>query len=102
MDPQAQFCHNSDRPARGRLGPGNIRIPSRTARRHRCTTCGHTFSATRDTPSYRLKKSVDLVTIVITLLGHGCPVQVVFCPSAAGRPSTPPPPSSTASSPWPH
>jgi hypothetical protein len=35
------------------------------------------IAATRDTPFYRLKKSVDLVTIVITRLCHGCPVQAI-------------------------
>src|SRR4051812_24927530 len=77
MGPHAQFCHNPDCTARGQRGPGNIRIHSRTERRYRCTTCGQTFAATRDTPFYRLKRSVDLVTIVITLLCHGCPVKAI-------------------------
>src|SRR3954449_1206179 len=77
MDPLAQFCHNPHCPARGQLGLGNIRVHSRKERRYRCTTCGRTFAATRDTPYYRLKKSVDLVTIVVTLLCHGCPVQAI-------------------------
>ena len=74
---RAQFCHNPDCPARGQLGLGNIRVHSRKERRYRCTTCGRTFAATRDTPFYRLKKSADLVTIVITLLCHGCPLQAI-------------------------
>jgi transposase-like protein len=77
MDPQARFCHNADCPARGQAGFGNIRIHSRTERRYRWTTCGRTFAATRDTPFYRLKKPVDLVTIVVTLLCHGRPVQAI-------------------------
>src|SRR3954471_19566498 len=77
MDPLAQFCHNPDCPARGQLGSGNIRIHSRKERRYLCSTCGRTFAATRDTPFYRLKKSLDLVTIVVTLLCHGGPVQAV-------------------------
>src|SRR3954471_1062451 len=77
MDPLAQFCHNPDCPARGQPGSGNIRIHSRKERRHLCSTCGRTFAATRDTPFYRLKKSLDLVTIVVTPLCHGCPVQAV-------------------------
>jgi transposase-like protein len=77
MDPQSQFCHNPDCTARGQLGLGNIRVHGRKARRYRCTTCGGTFAATRDTPFFRLKKSADLVTLVITLLCHGCPVQAI-------------------------
>jgi transposase-like protein len=77
MDPQARFCHNADCPARGQAGLGNIRIHSRAERRYRCTTCGRTFAETRDTPFYRLKKTGDLVTIVLTLLGHGCPLQAI-------------------------
>jgi transposase-like protein len=77
MDPQAQFCHNPDCPARGQPGRGNIHIHSRKEQRDRCTTCGRTFVATRDPPSYRLKKATDLVTIVLTLLCHGCPLQAI-------------------------
>ena len=77
MDPQSQFCHNPGCTARGQLGLGNISVHSRKQRRYRCSTCGRTFAATRDTPFYRLKKSLDLVTIVVTLLCHGCPVQAV-------------------------
>src|SRR3954470_6846857 len=77
MDPRDQFCHNPDCVARGQLGLGNIRVHGLKERRYRCTACGRTFAATRDTPFYRLKKSADLVTIVITLLCHGCPVQAI-------------------------
>jgi transposase-like protein len=77
MDPQAQFGPNPGCIARGKLSLGNIRVPSRNRRRYRGTTRGQTFAATRDTPYYRLKKSVDLVTIVITLLCHGCPLQAI-------------------------
>ncbi|MBV8127425.1 MAG: IS1 family transposase [Planctomycetaceae bacterium] len=77
MDPQVQFCHNSDCPARGQTGLGNIRIHSRKKRRYRCTACNRTFAATCDTPFYRLKKPMDLVTIVLTLLCHGCPLQAI-------------------------
>jgi transposase-like protein len=77
MDPQSQFCHNPDCTARGQLGLGNILIHSRKEERDRCSVCGRTFAATRDTPFYRLKKYADLVTILITLLCHGCPVQAI-------------------------
>ena len=77
MDPQTQFCHNPDCPARGQLDRGNIRVHSRKDRRYRCTTCGRTFAATHDTPFYRLKTPTDLVIIVLTLLCHGCPLQAI-------------------------
>jgi transposase-like protein len=77
MDPLTQFCHNPDCPARGQLGLSNIRVHSPLEQRYRCSSCGRTFTATRDTPFYRLKKSADLVTLVITLLCHGCPVQAI-------------------------
>src|SRR3954469_3953437 len=77
MDPRSQFCHDLECTARGQLGLGNISVHSRKEQRYRCSICRRTFAATRDTPSYRLKKSVDLVTLVITLLCHGCPVQAI-------------------------
>ncbi|MCA1693680.1 MAG: hypothetical protein LC749_02550 [Actinobacteria bacterium] len=77
MDPQGQSCHDLDGTARGQLGLGNTSVHGSKERRYRCPTCGHTFAATRDTPSFRLKKSADLVTLVITLFRHGCPVQAI-------------------------
>ena len=77
MDPQCQFCPNLDCPARGQVGQGNIRVHSRTERRYRCTTCGRTFAATTGTPFFRLKHAADLVTIVLTLLCYGCPLQAI-------------------------
>jgi transposase-like protein len=77
MDPSTQFCPNSSCPQRGLTGQGNIKVHSRKERRFRCQTCRKTFAATRDTPYYRLHKPLDLVTIVLTLLTHGCPPQAV-------------------------
>ncbi len=77
MDPQTQFCPNLDCPARGQVGQGNIRVHSQHERRYRCTTCGRTFAATTGTPFFRLKHAPDLVTIVLTLLCHGCPLQAI-------------------------
>lgn len=77
MNPMTQFCHNLDCPARGQLGQGNITIHSQKERRYRCKTCGTTFAATTGTPFYRLRQAVDLVTIVLILLTHGCPVQAI-------------------------
>ncbi len=77
MNPQSQFCHNLDCPTRGLLGQGNIRIFSQKQQRYDCKVCGRTFSATKGTPFYRLRTAVDLVTLVLTLLVHGCPLQAI-------------------------
>jgi transposase-like protein len=77
MNPQTQFCHHPECPARGRVGQGNIGVHSRREQRYRCTTCGHTFAATTGTPFYRLQTAADLVTLVLTLLCHGCPTQAI-------------------------
>ena len=50
MNPQTQFCHNLECPARGQVGQGNIRVHSHVEQRYRCTTCGQTFAATKGTP----------------------------------------------------
>ena len=77
LDPSAQFCPNFYCLHRGKAGLGNIRVHSRKERRFRCTTCGKTFAASKNTPYYRLHKSLDLVTLVLTLLCHGCPRQAL-------------------------
>ncbi len=77
MDPQTRFCPNPDCSARGQVGQGNIRVHSQRDRRYRCTTCGRTFAATIGTPFFRLKTTADLVTLVLTLLCYGCPLQAI-------------------------
>ena len=77
MNPQTQFCHNPQCPARGQVGPGNMRVHRQAEQRSRCTTCGQTFAATKDTPFYRLRTAADVVTLVLTLLSHGCPTQAI-------------------------
>jgi transposase-like protein len=42
-----------------------------------CQTCGRTFATTVGTPFYRLHTAADLVTLVLTLLCHGCPPQAI-------------------------
>jgi transposase-like protein len=73
MDPQRQFCHNADCPARGQVGQGNIGVHSQQEQRYVCHTCGRTFAASTGTPFYRLRTATDQVTLVLTLLCHGCP-----------------------------
>jgi transposase-like protein len=59
------------------VGQGNIRVHSQIEQRYRCTLCGQTFAATKGTPFYRLRTAADLVTTVLTLLCHGCPLQAI-------------------------
>ncbi len=73
MDPQRQFCHNRQCPARGQVGQGNIGVQSQQEQRYICHTCGRTFAATTGTPFYRRRTAADLVTLVLPLLCHGCP-----------------------------
>jgi transposase-like protein len=64
-------------PARGQTGRGNIGIHSRKHKRFLCTECRKTFSATKGTPFYRLRTSAETVSLVVTLLAHGCPLQAI-------------------------
>src|SRR5689334_17551530 len=77
MDPSPQFCPNFYCLKRGLVGQGNIRVHSLTERRFRCATCGKTFAASKNTPYYRLHKPAELMTVVLTLLTHGCPLQAI-------------------------
>jgi hypothetical protein len=74
MNPPIQCCPNPQCPARGQQGQGNMRVPSQAEPRYRGRTCGQTVAATQGTPCYRLHTAVDWVTIVLPLLGHGCPL----------------------------
>ena len=77
MDPATVFCPNRACPARGQTGQGNIRIHSRKDRRFMCTACHKTCSATRGTALYRLRTSAEMVSLVVTLMAHGCPLQAI-------------------------
>jgi hypothetical protein len=78
MNPQSQFCHNPQGPARGQRSRGNMRGHSRAEQRYRGTTGGQTFAATKDTPFDRLRTAADVVTPVLTGLRHGCPTQAII------------------------
>ena len=77
MDPQTVFCPNRACPARGQVGKGNLGIHSRKERRYKCTACGKTFAARKGTTFYRLRVAEETVTLVLTLLAHGCPLQAI-------------------------
>ena len=77
MDPTTTFCPNVACPARGQMGQGNIGIHSRKEQRFICTQCRKTFTATKGTAFYRLRTSAETVSLVVTLLAHGCPLQAI-------------------------
>src|SRR5262245_65011718 len=77
LTPETTFCPNSNCPARGQVGEGNIGVHSRKDRRYICRKCNRSFSATSGTVFYRLRKGADLITLVVKLLSHGCPIQAI-------------------------
>jgi transposase-like protein/IS1 family transposase len=77
MDPTSVFCPNLGCPARGQTGQGNIGLHSRKEQRFICRQCHKTFSATQGTALYRLWTSAETVTLVVTLMAHGCPRQAI-------------------------
>ena len=77
MDPTTTFCSNRNCPARGQTGRGNIGIHSQKEQRFICHACQKTCSATTGTVFYRLRTAAETVSLVVTLLAHGCPVQAM-------------------------
>ena len=59
------------------MGKGNITIHDRKRHRYRCQICKQTFSARRGTMFESVRKPMELVVIVVTLLSYGCPVQAI-------------------------
>jgi hypothetical protein len=60
-------------------------VHSQAEQRYRCTTCGQTFAASKGTPFYRLRTAADLVTVVLTLVCHGCPIQAIVAGFGLGE-----------------
>jgi transposase-like protein len=77
MDPATTFCPNLACPARGQVGQGNIGIHSRQDQRFMCTECHKTFTASKGTAFYRLRTPAETVSLVVTLMAHGCPLQAI-------------------------
>src|SRR6516165_6232332 len=77
MDPTTTFCSNRNCPARGQTGRVNIGIHSQKEQRFICHECQKTCSATTGTVFYRLRTAAETVSLVVTLLAHGCPVQAI-------------------------
>lgn len=53
----------------------NIIIHDRKRQRYRCKRCKQTFSARRGTMFEDLRKPMELIVIVVTLLSYGCAAQ---------------------------
>jgi transposase-like protein len=77
MDPTTTCCPNRHCPARGQTGRGNIGIHAQKEPRCICHACHKTFSATTGTVFDRLRTAAETVSLVVTLLAHGCPVQAM-------------------------
>jgi IS1 family transposase len=77
MDTSSQCCPNLACRARGKTGEGNIAIHDRKRERYRCKICKRTFSAKQGTMFEGLRKPVELIVIVVTLLSYGCPIQAI-------------------------
>jgi transposase-like protein len=77
MDPKSVFCPEPGCPFGGEVGQGNITIQSQKENRYRCKACRKTFSARKGTIFYRKKTPVEVLTVVLTLLAYGCPIQAV-------------------------
>jgi transposase-like protein/IS1 family transposase len=76
-DASQPFCPNVDCPARGKSGAGNIVSHGKKRERYKCKACGKTFSAHQGTMFEGLRKSEDLIVLVVTLLAYGCPTQAI-------------------------
>src|SRR5438067_13861092 len=77
MDASKQFCPNEACSARGQKAQGNIIIHDRKRQRYRCKVCKRNWSSRRGTMLEGLRKPMDLILIVVTLLSYGCPVQAL-------------------------
>jgi transposase-like protein len=77
VHPREVFGPNPECPARGQAGKGNSGIHSRQDRRFMCRQCSKTFTETNGTTCYRLRTSAETVTLVVTVIAHGCPFQTL-------------------------
>jgi transposase-like protein len=77
MDPHHLFCPNPDCPARGQRQRGNITVHSQAEHRFCCSLCGQTFSLQKGTCFYRRRVAPAVITQVLTLIAHGCPIPAI-------------------------
>src|SRR5262249_57622011 len=55
----------------------DLGIHSRKEQRLSCTQCHKTFTLTKGTAFYRLRTPAETVSLVLTLMAHGCPLQAI-------------------------
>jgi len=77
MDPATTFCPNLACPPEDKQARVNIYIHSCKDQRCMCTECHKTFSARKGTAWYRLRTSAETVSLVVTLMAHGCPLPAI-------------------------
>src|SRR5216684_7567500 len=70
---QSNFARTRRVAASGKIGQGNITIHDRKRQRYRCKICKQTFNARRGSMFEGLRKPMELIVIVVTLLSYGCP-----------------------------
>lgn len=77
MDPTTVCCPSLACPARGPTGQGNMGLHAPKEKRCIGTACRKTFATTKGTAWYRLRTAADTVSLVVTLMAHGCPLQAL-------------------------
>lgn len=73
MDPATTCCPHRACPASGQTGQGTRGLPSCKATRCIGTECPKPCSATTGTACSRRRTSAEPVSLVVTLMAHGCP-----------------------------
>ena len=77
MNTQEAACPNPECPMQGIEGAETISLHSKKEKRFRCRKCRRTFVATYGTMFYRRHYDEEFICQVLSLVGHGCPVQAI-------------------------
>ncbi len=74
MNAQSLCCPNSACPATGHAAQGNLWIHDRRRSRYRCTVCRCTVTARTGTPLAAKHTAPEIISRVVALVSHGCPI----------------------------
>ena len=77
MDLSVVFCPNEGCVDKGKHRAGNIVSHGEKRQRCKCKTCGKTCAYRSGTMYAGLRSAEETVTLVVALLGHGCPRQAI-------------------------